>query len=95
MKNYYVYLLASTKNGTIYIGVTSDLVKRLYEHKNNLIAGFTKKYAVHRLVYFEIHQDIRQAIIREKQLKKWKRQWKINLIEKENPEWKDLYDDIV
>jgi putative endonuclease len=89
-----VYILASQKNGTLYIGVTSDLIKRIYEHKMRLEEGFTKKYAVHRLVYFEIHDGMESAIMREKQLKKWKRQWKINLIEKENPEWNDLYDEI-
>jgi putative endonuclease len=89
-----VYILASQKNGTLYIGVTSDLFKRIYEHKMSLAEGFTRKYAVHRLVYFETHDAMESAIMREKQLKKWNRQWKINLIEKENPEWNDLYDEI-
>jgi putative endonuclease len=88
---YYVYLLASKKNGTLYIGVTSNLVKRVHEHKYNLVEGFTKKYNVHKLVYYEATEDINSAITREKQLKKWKRAWKIELIEKNNPEWKDLY----
>jgi len=91
----YVYILASQKNGTLYIGVTSNLIKRVYEHKNDVVNGFTKKYQVHKLVYFEEHIDVRQAIQREKQMKKWKRQWKIELIEKSNPRWKDLYQDLV
>jgi len=88
---YYVYILASKRNGTLYIGFTSDLVKRVYEHKNNLVDGFTKKYGVHTLVYYETTGDVASAIMREKRLKKWKRRWKIELIEKENPEWRDLY----
>jgi len=95
MKQYYVYILASKKNGTLYIGVTNNLLKRVYEHKNNLIGGFTKKYKVHNLVYYEAYSDIYGAIAREKQMKKWERQWKINLIEKSNPLWKDLYPDLV
>ena len=90
-KGYYIYILASKKNGTLYIGVTSDLIKRVYEHKNDLIDGFTKKYKVHNLVYYETTDDITSAITREKQLKKWNRAWKIDLIEKKNTEWKDLY----
>jgi putative endonuclease len=93
MNQYYVYILASRKNGTLYIGVTNDLLKRVYDHKNNLIEGFTKKYNVHNLVYHEQHNDIGKAITREKQMKKWKRQWKIELIEETNPNWKDLYPD--
>ena len=92
---YYVYILASKKNGTLYIGITSDLPGRVYEHKNDMGEGFTKKYKVHRLVYYEGYKDVKQAILREKQLKKWKRQWKIRLIEKENPEWRDLYEDLL
>ena len=88
---YYIYILANKRNGTLYIGVTSNLVKRVYEHKNNIIDGFTKKYSIHKLVYYEITDDIESAIRREKQLKKWNRKWKMNLIEKNNPEWKDLY----
>jgi putative endonuclease len=95
MKQYYVYILASKKNGTLYIGLTNNLLKRIYEHKNNIIEGFTKKYSVHNLVYYEKHNDINRAISREKQMKKWERQWKINLIQKSNPEWKDLYYDLV
>jgi len=93
-KQYFVYILASRKNGTLYIGITNDLLKRLYEHKNNLADGFTKKYGVHNLVYYGIHNDASNAITREKQLKKWNRQWKLELIEKTNPAWNDLYDDL-
>jgi putative endonuclease len=92
---YYVYILANKRNGTLYIGVTSDLVKRVYDHKNNVVEGFTKKYHVHKLVYYEITEDINGAIIREKRIKKWKRAWKIELIEKNNPEWKDLYFELI
>ena len=91
MKQYFVYILASKRNGTLYTGVTSNLLKRVYEHKNNLIEGFTKKYNVHTLVYYEAYNDIYDAIAREKNIKKWKRQWKIELIEKSNPKWEDLY----
>jgi len=91
---YYVYILASKKNGTLYIGVTSDLVKRIYEHKSGLVEGFTNKYAIHDLVYFETTECVESAITREKQLKKWNRAWKISLIEKSNPVWKDLYLDL-
>src|SRR5690625_407595 len=85
------YILASKRNGTLYVGVTSDLLKRVWEHKNKAVDGFTQKYGVHQLVYYELHNDMVAAITREKQLKKWNRQWKINLIEAENPEWRDLY----
>ena len=95
MKQYYVYILASKKNGTLYLGVTNNLLKRAYEHKNNLVDGFTKKYHIHRFVYYEETGDVKSAIAREKQLKKWKREWKIKLIEKFNPDWKDLYDDLI
>ena len=95
MKQYYVYILASKKNGTLYLGVTNNLLKRAYEHKNNLVDGFTKKYHIHRFVYYEETGDVKSAIAREKQLKKWKREWKIELIEKFNPDWKDLYDDLI
>ncbi|MBF0521919.1 MAG: GIY-YIG nuclease family protein [Candidatus Omnitrophica bacterium] len=91
---YHVYILASQKEGTLYIGVTNDLLRRVYEHKNNFIKGFTEKYRVHDLVYFEATDSIGSAIAREKQLKKWNRQWKIRLIVKSNPEWKDLYADL-
>ncbi len=94
-KQYYVYILASKRNGTLYVGVTSDLIKRVYEHKNNLVTGFTQKYDVHNLVYYEVTESIESALRREKQLKKWKREWKIRLIEKGNPEWKDLYQELL
>ena len=90
-KQYYVYILASKYQGTLYTGVTNNLVNRVYQHKNQLAEGFTKEYKIHRLVYFETCDDIYQAIKREKQLKKWKRHWKIQLIEKTNPDWNDLY----
>ena len=90
-----VYILASKRNGTLYIGVTSNLPARVWQHKNDLAEGFTKKYGVHRLVYFEIYDDMSEAIQREKRLKKWRRQWKIDLIEKTNPQWRDLFDEIV
>jgi putative endonuclease len=95
MKNYYLYILASKRNGTLYIGVTNNLTKRVYEHKNNLVSGFTKKYGVHILVYYEVFSDVDQAILREKRMKKWKRQWKIELIGKNNPYWKDLYEELI
>ncbi|MBA3035440.1 MAG: GIY-YIG nuclease family protein [Desulfobacterium sp.] len=89
-----VYILASKRNGTLYIGVTSDLVKRVWEHKNNKVAGFTKHYNVHQLVWYELHESMESAILREKRLKDWKRIWKLNLIEGTNPDWHDLYDTI-
>jgi putative endonuclease len=95
MKSYFVYILASGRNGTLYIGVTSDLIKRIYEHKNNLVEGFTKKYHVHDLVYFEETNDVYAALTREKQLKKWNRAWKLRIIEEKNPNWRDLYLDFV
>lgn len=95
MKQYYVYILASQRNGTLYIGVTNDLIKRVWQHKNKAADGFTKKYGVDKLVYFEDTSDIMSALEREKQLKNWHRQWKINLIQGKNPEWKDLYEDII
>lgn len=91
---YYVYLLASRPQGTLYIGVTNDLTRRVHEHKTDAVPGFTKKYAIHRLVYFETHDSIEAAIVREKQIKEWKRDWKIQLLEKENPRWEDLYPSI-
>ena len=87
--------MACDKNGTIYTGVTSDLVKRVYEHKNDLVEGFTSKYGVHKLVYYEMADDIEAAIEREKQIKNWQRRWKLELIEEMNPTWQDLYDDIL
>ena len=92
---YYIYILASKKNGTLYVGITSDLIKRIYEHKNDLVEGFTRKYTIHNLVYFEATESVESAIMREKQLKKWNRTWKINLIEKNNPAWNDLYPDLI
>jgi len=94
-KQYYVYMMASKRNGMLYIGVTSELIKRVYEHKNDLAEGFTSKYLIHNLVYFEIAENVTSAISREKQLKKWNRAWKIALLEKKNPEWRDLYPDLV
>ena len=95
MKSYYVYILASQRNGTLYIGLTNDLIKRVYEHKNDLADGFTKKHNVHSLVYYEQYNNVESAIIREKRLKKWNRKWKLELIEKENPQWRDLYESIL
>ena len=91
---YYVYILANKRNGTLYVGVTNDLVRRIYQHKNDLIAGFTQKYQIHRLVYYEVTNDVYAAIVREKQLKNWHRKWKIRIIEESNPEWRDLYTDL-
>ncbi len=92
--NYCVYILANKRNGTLYIGVTSNLPKRVYEHKNSAVEGFTKKYNIHLLVYYECGESAESAIAREKQLKKWNRKWKLDLIEKENPEWRDLYEEL-
>ena len=91
---YYVYLLASDKHGTLYLGVTNDIVRRVYEHKSKVVAGFAKRYAVDKLVWFEIYDDPTTAIAREKELKKWRRAWKIRLIEESNPQWIDLYPQI-
>ena len=91
----YVYILASQKNGTLYVGVTSDLIKRIWQHKNDVVEGFSKKYNVHLLVWYEVHNEIENAITREKQIKEWKRLWKLELIEKTNPTWRDLYIEIV
>jgi len=90
-----VYLLASKRNGTLYIGVTSDLTKRVWEHKSDLVEGFTKRYRLHRLVWYETHETMESAIKREKAIKEWKRDWKLELIERTNPEWDDLYHTIV
>ncbi len=95
MKQPVVYMLASKKYGTLYIGVTSNLVKRIWEHKNNYVLGFTHKYNIHTLVWYEIHETMYSAITREKALKKWRRQWKIELIKKQNPHWRDLYPSII
>jgi len=94
-KNPVVYMLASKPNGTLYVGVTSDLVKRVWQHKNNQLEGFTKKYKVHLLVWYEKHVTMDSAILREKHIKKWNRQWKIQLINELNPTWRDLYPEIL
>lgn len=94
-KQFYVYILASRRNGTLYTGVTSNLVQRVWQHKRGLVEGFASKYRVKDLVYFEVHQAALSAIAREKQIKKWKRAWKLKLIEENNPDWSDLYDLIV
>jgi putative endonuclease len=90
-----VYILASERNGTLYIGVTSELPKRIWQHRNDVVEGFSKAHRAHLLVHLEIHVDMEQAILREKQLKKWERRWKIELIEKSNPYWRDLYSEIL
>ncbi len=90
-KQYYVYILASGLGGTLYIGVTGDLVRRVFEHRIKAVPGFTRTYGVSRLVHFEVFDDVEQAILREKRLKRWKRAWKIQLIEAQNPNWNDLY----
>lgn len=94
MKQPCVYILASAPNGTLYVGVTSDLIKRVWEHKNDVVAGFTQKYRVHALVWFEQHETMDSAITREKALKEWQREWKIRLIETANPNWHDLYPEL-
>ena len=90
-----VYILASGRNGTLYIGVTSDLVKRIWQHRTNSVPGFTERYGVHTLVFWELHASMEAAITREKRLKKWERSWKLRLIEEGNPQWRDLWEDIV
>ena len=95
MKQPCVYLMASRRNGTLYAGVTSDLIRRVWEHKNDAVEGFTKRYKVHDLVWYELHQSMETAIGREKALKNWKRKWKLELVEKTNPEWRDLYPDLL
>ena len=95
MKNGYVYILTNKENGTLYVGVTSDLIKRIWQHKNKFVEGFSKKYDLNKLVYYEVFNDIENAITREKQLKNWHRQWKINLINQQNPNWADLHKDII
>jgi putative endonuclease len=90
-----VYILASKRNGTLYVGVTSDLIKRVWQHKNDLAEGFTKEHGVHLLVWYEMHESMESAITREKNIKAWKRLWKLRLIEESNPDWVDLYDQIV
>jgi len=95
LKSYYVYILANKRNGTLYTGVTGNLIRRVYEHKNDLVEGFTSKYGIHMLVYYESCDSTEAAIQREKNLKFWHRKWKIRLIEEMNPDWKDLYDEII
>ena len=90
-----VYILASARNGTLYIGVTSDLVKRIWQYRSKAVPGFTERHGVHMLVYFEMHASMESAIVREKQLKKWERLWKLRLIEEQNPGWRDLWVDII
>ena len=91
MKQPAVYILCSKPRGTLYVGVTSNLIKRIWEHKNGIVSGFTKNYNVHQLAYYELHETMDAAILREKQLKKWNRAWKIRLIEESNPQWNDMY----
>ena len=90
-----VYIMASKRNGTLYTGVTSNLTKRAWEHKNNVVKGFTQQYSVHQLVWYELHENMESAICREKAIKNWKRQWKINAIEEMNPNWRDLYSELI
>ena len=94
-RRFYVYILASRKYGTIYVGVTNDIVRRVYEHREKLVPGFTKEYGVAKLIYYEIYDDPESAIVREKRIKRWKRDWKIELIERDNPNWDDLYPALV
>jgi putative endonuclease len=93
MNSYFVYILTSRRNGTLYVGVTNDLFRRVWQHRNGEGVSFTRKYGVYRLVWFEEHGDINQAILREKRIKRWKRAWKLTMIEKENPDWTELYDE--
>lgn len=95
MKSYYVYIMTSQRNGTLYTGFTSDLVKRVWQHKSAQCAGFTAKYKVNQLVYYEVHEDVYAAIKREKNIQAWKREWKLRLIEQNNPDWDDLYESII
>lgn len=95
MKQPCVYIMASKRNGTLYIGVTSNLVQRVWQHKNNLLEGFTNRYGIHILVWYEVHETMQSAIAKEKMVKNWKRVWKLALIEKNNPEWQDLYQNII
>lgn len=94
-KSFYVYIMTNKRYGTFYIGMTSNLLKRIWEHRNKVIEGFTKTHDLKRLVYYEPHENAENAIKREKRLKKWNRQWKIELIEKNNPDWRDLYENII
>ena len=90
-----LYILASARNGTLYVGVTSDLRRRIWEHRNDFVEGFSSRYGVHRLVYYELHEEVESAIKREKRIKKWKRAWKLDLIERQNPTWADLWEAIL
>jgi len=94
-KQFYVYILASSSNSVLYIGVTSNLIQRIWQHKEKIVDGFSKKYNINKLVYYEIHQNAENAITREKQLKKWRREWKVQLIEEQNPDWLDLYGGLI
>ena len=94
-RHFYVYILASGKHGTLYIGVTNDLIRRVYEHREKLVPGFTKEYDVVKLVYYEVFDDPESAILREKRLKRWRRDWKVELIERDNPSWDDLYSELI
>ena len=94
-KQFYVYILASKPNGTLYTGVTSNLIQRVWHHKHDVIQGFTQKYNVKTLVYYEVHENAESALTREKKIKRWRRAWKLGLIEDSNPEWRDLYEDIL
>jgi len=94
MKRPCVYILASRRNGTLYVGVTAEIVSRVWDHRSGAVDGFTKTYGVHLLVYVEFHETMAEAILREKQIKEWRRTWKIELIERANPQWRDLYDDM-
>jgi putative endonuclease len=94
MRHYYVYILATGMYGTLYLGVTNDLARRAWEHRNDVVNGFSKRYGVHRLVWYEVHDGPEEAITREKQIKKWNRDWKVNLIQRMNPSWDDLYESI-
>ena len=95
MKQPCVYIMASKRNGTLYIGVSSNVVQRVWQHKNNLVEGFTNRYGIHILVWYEVHETMQSAIAKEKMVKNWKRVWKLALIEKNNPEWQDLYQNII
>ena len=94
-KQFYVYILASKRNGTLYTGVTSNLIQRVWQHKHDVIQGFTRKYSVKTLVYYEVHENAESALTREKKIKRWRRSWKLDLIENSNPAWRDLYEDIL
>jgi putative endonuclease len=91
-RQFYVYILTNQRYGTLYVGITNDLVRRVWEHRNNLVKGFSQDHGLHRLVWYEVHATAYEAITREKRIKKWHRDWKVNLIQEMNPEWEDLYD---